>query len=63
MAKVYRYAIKYIDHAGFTTGYGYAESISKYRDGEIISINGQRIKVDFELAASSTTDGHMVHII
>ena len=64
MKQIHRYAIKYIDHNGYTTGYGYAESLDQYPDGKIIDAEcGTRIKIDFELSANVSTAGHLVRII
>lgn len=64
MKQIYHYAIKYLDRHGYTIGYGYADSVEKYNDGDIIDAEcGTRIKIDFELSKNSSTAGHLVRII
>ena len=42
------YAVKYLHEDG-TKSHGYIETLSIFKDGEIIESNGQKILVEFEM--------------
>lgn len=53
VTRMHTYAVKYLDSSGYTTGYGYIETCTAYKRGEIIHNTQPATMIDYETDRAS----------